>query len=279
MSKKKSFLSTKTIKVLTKRDLVSALHGWGIYVVTVISFLLSSFFLGRYLGGIREDNILISTDPLRDFLFFPSVIIISFYLTILSSISVSRERDQGTLEILFYGPVNSLAFILAKYLKEMLTYLIIVVFFFAYFWGVSGLTNLGFSYGLAKAIFLSIFLVSCWISFGLFISSLTSRVRDSILWVVGVFLALWALYFGQGLLLSLTTEEMPAFLSYVGGAVSYIYQAVWWISPLSYLSRGMDAVNVGSIWLYGMSILYSIIYSVVLIILSIFILKRKGVRG
>ncbi len=279
MSKKKVFLSTKTIKVLTKRDLVSALHGWGIYVVTVISFLLSSFFLGRYLGGIREDNILISTDPLRDFLFFPSVIIISFYLTILSSVSVSRERDQGTLEILFYGPVSSLAFIIAKYLKEMLTYLIIVVFFFAYFWGVSGLTNLGFSYGLAKAIFLSIFLVSCWISFGLFISSLTSRVRNSILWVVGVFLALWALYFGQGLLLSLSTEEMPAFLSYIGGAVSFIYQAVWWISPLSYLSRGMDAVNVGSIWLYGMSILYSIIYSVVLIILSIFILKRKGVRG
>ena len=279
MSKKKVFLSTKTIKVLTKRDLVSALHGWGIYVVTVISFLLSSFFLGRYLGGIREDNILISTDPLRDFLFFPSVIIISFYLTILSSISVSRERDQGTLEILFYGPVNSLAFILAKYLKETLTYLIIVVFFFAYFWGVSGLTNLGFSYGLAKAIFLSIFLVSCWISFGLFISSLTSRVRNSILWVVGVFLALWALYFGQALLLSLSTKEMPAFLSYIGGAVSFIYQAVWWISPLSYLSRGMDAVNVGSGWLYGMSILYSIIYSVVLIILSIFILKRKGVRG
>lgn len=279
MSKEKGFLSTKTIKVLTRRDLVSALHGWGIYVVTVISFLLSSFFLGRYLGGIRENNIWISPDPLSGFLFFPSVIIISFYLTILSSVSVSRERDQGTLEILFYGPVNSSAFIFSKYLKEMLTYLIIVVFFFAYFWGVSGLTNLGFSLGLVKAIFLSIFLVSCWISFGLFISSLTSRVRDSILWVVGVFGALWALYFGQGLLLSLSTEEMPAFLSYIGGAVSVIYQAVWWISPLSYLSRGMDAVNVGSIWLYGMSILYSIIYSVVLIILSIFILKRKGVRG
>ena len=279
MSKEKGFLSTKTIKVLTRRDLVSALHGWGIYVVTVISFLLSSFFLGRYLGGIRENNILVSPDPLSSFLFFPSVIIISFYLTILSSISVSRERDQGTLEILFYGPVNSSAFIFSKYLKEMLTYLIIVVFFFAYFWGVSGLTNLGFSLGLVKAIFLSIFLVSCWISFGLFISSLTSRVRNSILWVVGVFLALWALYFGQGLLLSLSTEEMPAFLSYIGGAVSVIYQAVWWISPLSYLSRGMDAVNVGSGWLYGMSILYSIIYSVVLMIISIFILKRKGVRG
>jgi len=279
VSKEKGFLSTKTIKVLTRRDLVSALHGWGIYVVTVISFLLSSFFLGRYLGGIRENNILISPDPLSGFLFFPSVIIISFYLTILSSVSVSRERDQGTLEILFYGPVNSSAFIFSKYLKEMLTYLIIVVFFFAYFWGVSGLTNLGFSLGLVKAIFLSIFLVSCWISFGLFISSLTSRVRNSILWVVGVFLALWALYFGQGLLLSLSTEEMPAFLSYIGGAVSVIYQAVWWISPLSYLSRGMDAVNVGSGWLYGMSILYSIIYSVVLMILSIFILKRKGVRG
>lgn len=279
MSKNKGFLSRKAIGVLTKRDFLSDLRGWGIYGVVVISFLLSSFFLGRYLGGIRENNIRISTDPLSTFLFFPSVIMISFYLTILSSVSVSGEKDQGTLEVLFYGPVNSSAFIIAKYLKQMLIYLVVVAFFFAYFWGVSGLTNLGFSLNLVKSIFLSIFLVSCWISFGLFISSLTNKMRSSVLWVVGVFLALWALYFGQGLLLGFATEEMPAFLAYVGTTVSFIYHAIWWISPLSYLSRGMDAVQVGSMWLYGMSILYSVVYSAVLIILSILILKRKGVRG
>jgi len=47
-------LSGRTINVLAKRDLISTLHGWGIYIATFISFLASSFILKNYLDSIRE---------------------------------------------------------------------------------------------------------------------------------------------------------------------------------------------------------------------------------
>jgi len=270
--------SIHTVKVLMKRELISSLYGLGIYIAIFISFLSSSFILKNYLDSIREDNISISSDPLNYPLFI-SVIIISFYLAILSAISISRERDQGTLEVLFYGPVSCPSYVLAKYFKDLLLYLVVVGFLFVYFWGVSVLTNLGLSYGLVQAAFLSIFSVSCAITFGLFISSFTNRVRSSILYLVGIFLAFLAVQLSHTILLGMPEENMPSALIYLGNTLSIISKGVEWVSPFSYLSRGMDAISLGNPWLYTMNIIYCVIYSAILLVLSTLVLERKGVRG
>ncbi|RLE06789.1 hypothetical protein DRZ78_04095 [Candidatus Aerophobetes bacterium] len=278
MNKGEFSLSGRTIGVLAKRDLISTLHGWGIYIATFISFLASSFILKNYLDSIRENNISISSDPLNYPLFI-SVVIVSFYLAILSAISISREKEQGTLEVLFYGPVSSPSFILAKYIKNMLTYLIMVGLFFVYFSGVSGLTNLGISYGLIEAILFSIFFASCMISFGLLISSLTERVRSSILWLVGIFLAFLAIQISYTILLGIPEESMSSPLIYLGNTLSVISKGIGWISPFSYLTRGMDAISLGNLRIYGLNIVYCVIYSLILLILSVIIFEKKGVRG
>jgi len=278
MAQKKFSLSIHTVKALSKRDLYSTLRSWGIYIVAFLSFIASSFILKNYLDSIKENDILISADPLNYPLFI-SVIIISFYLAILSAISISREKDQGTLEVLFYGPVSSSIYILGKYIKDILTYLIMVIFFLAYFWGVSFLTNLGFSYGLVKTILVSIFSVSCVVSFGLFISSLTGKIRSSIIWLIGILLLFLAVQVGQTILFGMPEEKMSPVLTYLGNTLSIISRGINWISPFSYLTRGIDAVSLGNNFLYGINILYSIIYSAILLSLSIFTLKRKGVRG
>jgi len=278
MAQKGFSLSIQTIKALSKRDLYSTLRSWGIYIVAFLSFIASSFILKNYLDSIQADDILISADPLNYPLFI-SVIIISFYLAILSAISISREKDQGTLEILFYGPVSSLTYILGKYIKDILTYLVMVVFFLVYFWGVSLLTNLGFSYGLLKTILVSIFSVSCIVSFGLFISCLTGKMRNSIIWLVGILALFLAIQIGQTILLGMPEENMSPVLTYLGDTLSVVSQGINWISPFSYLTRGIDSVQLGNTLLYGLNILYSLAYSAILLLLSIFILKRKGVKG
>ena len=278
MAQKGFSLSIQTIKALTKRDLYSSLRSWGIYIVAFLSFIASSFILKNYLDSIQADNILISADPLNYPLFI-SVVIISLYLAILSAVSISREKDQGTLEVLFYGPVSSSTYILGKYIKDILTYLVMVVFFLVYFWGVSLLTNLGFSYGLLKTILVSIFSVSCIVSFGLFISSLTGKMRNSIIWLVGILGLFLAVQLGQTVLLGMPEESMSPVLTYLGDTLSVVSQGINWISPFSYLTRGIDAVYLDSTLLYGLNILYSLVYSAVLLSLSILILKRKGVKG
>ncbi len=283
MSKKGGFLSIHSMKVLAKRELVSSLYGgWGIYLAIFISFIGSSLFLTYFLRGISEENIFISSYPLN-FPLFLSVGVISLYLVIVSAISISREREQGTLEVLFYGPVSSSSFFLGKYLKDMILYLITLGFFAIYFFGVSLLTNLGFTYVLLKGFLLSIFVASCVISFGLFISSLTGRVRSSIIWLVGILLAFvvfnplpllafWGMFMGP------LPDVLVQWFVYLQKNLSIATQVINWVSPFSYLSRGMESISVGNIRPFLVNILYSIIYTAVLLILSIYILKLKGVK-
>lgn len=278
MSEKGISLSVRSMIVLIKRELISSLYGWGVYVAMFISFLVSSFILQNFLRGIREENIFISSYPLN-FPLFVSVVIISFYLVVVSAISISREREQGTLEVLFYGPVSSSSFLLGKYFTDMILYIIILGFCAIYFSGVSFLTNLGFTSTLAKALVLSIFLASCVISFGLFISSLTGRVRSSIIWLVGILLAFLALWFLQNMFLTFPPEAFTSWLLYIRKTLSVTQYITNWVSPFSYLSRGMESIRVGSMKPFLLNILYSIIYSVILLVLSVYILKVKGVRA
>ncbi|RLE11765.1 hypothetical protein DRJ04_07450 [Candidatus Aerophobetes bacterium] len=277
MREKEISLSVYSMKILVKRELISSLYGWGFYVAIFISFLISSFILKNFLQGIREENIFISSYPLN-FPLFVSVVIISFYLVVVSAISISREREQGTLEILFYGPVSFSSFLLGKYITDMLLYLIILCFFALYFLGVSVLTNLGFTLALAKAFLVSIFLASCMVSFGLFISSLTGRVRSSVIWLIGIILAFLAIWFLQNIFLNLPSEALSSWLRYLQKTLGIVSHFVRWISPFSYLSRGMESIRVGSIKPLLLNILYSLIYTTVLLVLSVYILKAKGAR-
>jgi len=74
-------------------------------------------------------------------------------------------------------------------------------------------------------------------------------------------------------------ENMSPVLTYLGDTLSVVSQGINWISPFSYLTRGIDSVYLDNTLLYGLNILYSLAYSAILLLLSIFILKRKGVKG
>jgi len=278
MEEKEIFLSAHTMKILAKRELLSSLYGWGLYIAIFISFLVSSFILKNFLQGIRENNIFISSYPLN-FPLFTSVVIISLYLVIVSAISISREREQGTLEVLFYGPVSSFSFLMGKYITDMLLYFIILGFFAIYFLGVSLLTNLGFTIALVKAFVVSIFLASCVISFGLFISSLTGKVRSSIVWLIGILLAFLGIWFLQNIFLRIPSEALSSWMRYLQKTIGIIYHFVNWVSPFSYLSRGMESIWLGSMKPFLLNILYSVLYTVILLALSVHILRAKGVRA
>ncbi|GAI58797.1 unnamed protein product, partial [marine sediment metagenome] len=110
-------------------------------------------------------------------------------------------------------------------------------------------------------------------------SCLTGKVRNSIIWLVGILALFLAIQIGQTILLGMPEENMSPVLTYLGDTLSVVSQGINWISPFSYLTRGMDAVYLNNTLLYGLNILYSLVYSAILLLLSIFILKRKGVKG
>ncbi|MGQ9746704.1 MAG: ABC transporter permease [Candidatus Caldatribacteriaceae bacterium] len=267
-----------TVKTLLKRDFFYTLYNFGYYGVLFASFLVSSFFLKNFLDASREEDILVSAFPLNYPLYL-TLIIISLYLVIVSAISISREREQGTLEVLFYGPVTPSYFLWSKYLKDLFLGILTLGFTAAYFYMVSVLTNLGFTTGLVRALFMGVFLISCVVSFGIFISSLTGRIRNSIITLIaalGAFLAIQLVY---NMLLGMEKESLSPSMLYLRQATAYVFHGINWVSPFAYLSRGLDSMVLENWTLYLNHILYCAIYSLIFVFLSIYIMGKKGVKA
>ena len=267
------------VRVLTKRELKSTfVYGIVIYLAIFISLLISSFILKNYLDGIKDEGMLMMSDPLNYPLFI-TTLISSFYLAIISSLSISGEKDHQTLEVLFYGPIDHISFVIAKYVNDILAYLIMVLFFLAYFFLISLLTDFSFSFNFAKLILLSIFLASCMISFGLLLSSLTTRVRSSIISFIGITVGFFAVQILYRILGSTKPELLSTPLLYLRNIMEVLY--VWciqWISPFSYFDRGLEAVSLGIHGEYAISIISSLLYSIIMVLFSILILRKKGIE-
>ncbi|MDK2896324.1 MAG: hypothetical protein PWP04_444 [Candidatus Atribacteria bacterium] len=273
MAKKQS-----VIKILLKRDLSSALYSWGYYLVLFASLLVSSFILKNFIEGINEEDILVSAYPLNYPLYI-TIIIVSIYLVIVSAISITREKEQGTLEVLFYGPVTSSSFLLSKYFKDLTLGVISLAFIALYFYLVSAITNLGFTVGLVKALIMGIFLISCVVSFGLFISTITGKIRSSILTLIALIGVFLAIQVAHGTLLGFEQESLSVPMLYLRQTISYLFYGVNWVSPFAFLSRGFDAVALGSWPLYLSNIGYCLIYSFIFVALSIYTMNKRGVKA
>lgn len=271
-------LSGHAIAVLTRKDFSAAVKSWGPYIAATISFFVSSFLLKNYLTTLKGDDILISSDPLN-FPLMVSLIVVSLYLAILTTVSVTREKEKGTLEVLFYGPLSCGSFLMAKFLADILIYLFVLLFLMLYFLALTALTNLGFSWTLMGAIVLSVFWISCVISFSMFITSFTSRTRSSIIWLVTVLFILLLIEVAHSMLLGLPDESLSDLLVYLREGLRMAVAGTDWISPFSILMKGMESINLGDISLYAFNVCRSLVYTFVFLLLSVLIMEKKGVRG
>lgn len=266
------------VRVTAKREFRSTLYGIGIYATLFLIFLATSyFFVSSSLRTVLDVGIMAFRNPITEPFFF-SVGLAATYLGLCSALAISRERDQGTMEVLFYGPVDSVSYILAKYAHQLMAFLIVLVFAVANFYIVSRLTNLGFSSDFAGLVLLSIFLTSCMVSFGILLSVSTRRVMVSVILFLGLVLLFLGFSVAHTVVMAYTVENAPPLLVYVRVILDQMNAVVQWISPMAYFSRGMAAVFMRDTGQYVMSLLSSAVYSFVLLALSVWIFQRKGVR-
>lgn len=270
-------LRLNCIWVLSKRELRSTLYGFGVYLAILISLLISAVILQNYLKAVGHHRMLISASPLAHPLFIATSVC-AIYLALTSVTSIARERDTRTLEALFYGPVDHVSYILGKYVKSMLSYVFIVFFLAGYFVFMSRVLNLGLSTKFLGVLLLSFFLSSCVVSFGIFISTLTQSVRTSVLVFLGIVGGLITIQVTHGMLVRMAPENLPPPLIYLRNTVSIVNGGVKWVSPFHYLLSGREAVSLGTVRGYAVSGSSSVIYSAVALVLSLVVLKWRGIR-
>lgn len=265
------------IGVIARRDIKSTVNGIGIYVAASLAFLVSMLFVRSNLKGVTENGLMVMVNPLNYPLFI-AVIIGATYLALTSTISVARERDQGTLEVLFYGPVDSTTYIIAKFVEQIVTFLGLIVVYIAVFFMISRMTNFGMDGSFLAMAGLSVLLAASIVAFGLLLSTISRSARTSVIVLLVLLLAFLAIDIVAGILNSMSAKDMSATLIYARVAVDMLNRGLKWISPFAYLNRGIAAVGLGVASQILSSIGASLLYTVVLLALAIQFLDRRGVR-
>lgn len=271
-----AFGKVHIIAVLVKKELKLVFFDWIFYLTICAVFLISSFILENIIGSIQGRGIRAGSDPL----IFPYLVAMSLsmvYISLSSVVSIVKEKNEGTLLVLFYGPIRLISYILSKYFKELIAYGVVVIFIVIYFLFISFLTNLNLSIEFVQIIISSFFLASCLIGLGLFISTLTTGITKAIILFILIVLGFSGIEILHRLLLNLSLVTGSTTLGYFRESAGIISKIMVVISPLSYFLRSYDAVYSKAPGAYSVYLCFSIIYTLFFLLCSRFMLKYKGI--
>ncbi len=266
-------------RLIYQRDLRNMLLGPGIYFIVGLTLFIAFLLLRNYMDFVGENGLVILSGAFN-FPLFVTIFLSAFFLALSSVTTIARERDLGTIEVLFYGPIDAVSYILGKYLAQIVTYFVMILFFGAVFFLYTNSTNFTFPASLGWVVLLSILVTSDLIAFGIFVSALSSRIRTALSIFFALLLILLAVQFGQDLITMIPIESRyynpVLFLQSTLGSLGQITR---WLSPFSYLTLGMEAVRRNDLSSYlsvsGVSLLFTIFF----LGLAVVTLNRRGVRG
>ena len=268
----------RAVITIHKRDLRTVLFGPASHVVTTLSMLVAIVIIRNYLNYI-EANGLYPMPGLFSFPFRWAIILCGVYLAFSSVVTISRERASGTMELLFYGPVDHVSYVLGKFFAQLTFYVFTVVLYSVCFLVLSRIANIQLSAGFFFMILLSLFTGGYLIAIGIFVSSVSRTVRSASLLFLGLVVGALLIQGAQAWLSATSVESdyyNPVLL--LQQLLSWSQIGLRWLSPFSYLNRGVDEMLRGNMMVYTGTIALSITFSVILLFVSVLGLKLRGVR-
>jgi len=274
----KIYKQIQTAITIHKRDLRIALFGPVIHIVTTVSILMGIVIIRNYLSYI-ESNGLYPMPELFSFPFRWVIIVTGVYLAFSAVVAIARERESGVMELLFYGPVDNVAYVIGKYSAQVTLYCLLIVLYLICFLTVSNIAGVQIPASFFMMILLSVFIGAYLIAVGVFVSTMSTSVRSAAL----VFLALIAS--------TLLIQGSQAWLSNIAPESDYynpvlllqqllglVQTGLSWLSPFSYLNYGVDEMLRGNMNAFVRVIVLSIVFCLVFIVSSVIGLKFRGVR-
>ncbi len=265
------------IELISRRGLRSGLRGAVLPFVLALALLIGALTIAVNVGQLGQEGLLAIPRPMT-YPFFIVVEILCFYLALAGALSIVRDRDRGTMETLFYGPVDSFSYIFGRFFEQLWIFLVLLALTVCFFLLSSLITHFAITVQFWQATLLSIFLASGVIAFGIFISSITKRTVNA----VALFLVLMVVFLGvqitQNSISNMDFTNLASGAALGVKVLTFLGKIVAWLSPFSYLERGLDAVDLASGARYFLSLLQSSAYALVLLFLSVYFFQRRGVR-
>ncbi|MCR5186795.1 MAG: ABC transporter permease [Clostridia bacterium] len=159
------------------------------YFLTPVGYIFIGLFL-LILSVFFHTTIFSYRSPNFEFLFYNGATILTFLTPILTMRMFSEERKNGTEQLLLTSPRGITSIVLGKFFAGVIMLIITELFTFIYFAILKYFTSPSIVLA-ATTLFGFLLLGICYVSFGMFISSLTESQVISAVVTIGVFLLIW----------------------------------------------------------------------------------------
>lgn len=266
------------VAAMVRLDLLTALTSLTPYAAAAAVLALAALLLQNDLHRIREDGLLVRGEP-----FALPVAAAGFLLAVVlatwAALAVARDREQGALELLCYGPVSPAAYLLARLVGLGLLASLLLLVVLGGFVLLSAATGLHLGLRATLVLLLLTGPLAGAAGVGLAVAGAVRRARPAVLAVLGLALAGVGLQVAHEVLARLPTPEFHVSpVQVVRWAAFLLSRVTGWALPFGYVDRLMGAVLHGDAAQALPAALAPWLYAAVLLALGTVALERTGVR-
>ena len=230
-----------------RRALVSSLYSPGVYTVTALALLAASTLVLNNLAFLDENGLLVLTRPF--FLpIFVCTTLLSLYFSLHATLHLVREREQGTLKVLFFGPVDGVSYLLGRLCSQTLLFVLAGTTLLLWAAALGWMTNLLVQADLLGVLALGLLTNGAVVAFGLLVAGWGRTARTALVVFALVLLLALLVQFGEQALLQLASQSgsnRQDSLGFLRSVLEVLNGLLLWLSPFAQMSRGMDALLAG----------------------------------
>lgn len=247
MSARESFapssLRWNAIQRIARQQARDTLLGWGLYVSVAVAVLIAAVLVYNSVRFAGESGLNIVSQPF----FLPLQVAVGLallYVTVEATLAISRPREQGALQVLFFAPIDVPVLIAGYFLAGLLVYVCFLALLIPPLLILAWAANFVLPTALLWGLLPSVFIAGVAIAFGLLISAAAPSARAAVLILVAGLLVLLALQGAYTALLNIppTSRFYDAFL-FLRVFLATVQDLLLWISPF----RMADAVLSASL--------------------------------
>jgi ABC-type transport system involved in multi-copper enzyme maturation permease subunit len=264
------------VLAMARREAQAALNGLGLYIAVSLSVAAAAWLLLLDVRALAVAGVLVRSDPFGAPL-DAALLVLALFFAISAAAQTARDRESGTLEVLFYAPVDELTYILGKTFGLVAAYALMLPLVAFCFFLMSMATGFVLPMSFVLGLLFSVVPAAMVVSLGILLAIGTNRVRSAVL-ILGavafVFLGGAAAY---SLVLMIPIENPSSPIIALRDSLAAVNGTLRWISPFAYLSRIVaEGVAIGAWVTVAQALAASLAGTALMIVIAATWLRRRS---
>jgi ABC-type transport system involved in multi-copper enzyme maturation permease subunit len=261
---------------IARRDAASMLCGIGVYVTLALAVVAAAWLLLIDVRALAAGGLLVMADPFGSPLAV-AMLVLALFLSVSAAVSVARDRASGTLEVLFYGPVDELAYVLGKIGGLLITWLAALPLLLASLILLALITGFALTPSVLVSLPLSVIPAAELVGFSVLLSLGMDRVRNAVLLLVGVIALMFGATLAHRMVLLVPVSDPSSPVLALRDALGALDAGIRWVSPFAYLERVVEGTVAGAWWPAVASLALAAACTAFMIGLGAYWLRHRGV--